>query len=56
MENAGWIAIALFMIGVVFQAGSHSARLKTLEDGQRSLHEHLDRIEALIRREGNYQP
>jgi hypothetical protein len=48
MEHAGWIAIGVFMVGVIFKAGQLTSRVDALERQYAALEQHLSRIERLI--------
>lgn len=58
METAGIVAIALFMIGVVYGAGRLTVRVEKLEEWRgevlaelRTIHHKLDAIARMIRGE-----
>lgn len=49
MENVGWTAIALFMVGVIFHAGYQAARLTHLEEWKGEVKKAFDDLHATLR-------
>lgn len=48
-EAGGYIAIALFLVGVIYQVGRISVRVESLEAGRRDVSNAIAEIHAAIR-------
>lgn len=49
MENIGWTAIALFMVGVIYHAGYQAARITHMEEWKAEVGKAFDDLHATLR-------